>query len=279
MNAKRITLGVLICAALLMGWQYRSQIAERFSKSDGKTAEASVAEMFDCWANKRYQDLENVTFNRGPGEEMFLNMVKTPITFKDLMIGKARNVEKDAWFVPVSLKLTDPASAMSSLINYENIRPSLPKTDFDLIMPPKGEALKYIDWAKELLVFCRNGKECAVDVCRNNENCRRSDNPLNYAMDAGRVALDDEDTALIARLTAKHGNESKFRMVLWAKHAMFNLDIDEGQADVIAERAYKLFLRTPGGKLEIIKTQMRKMRAPDPFAPAVEPAPEENAAY
>ena len=125
MISKRVIAAVFICLALLVGWQYRSRIADLFSEAQDKKAEAAVAAMFDAWGKKHYEDLEKATFNNGSPHEMVLNMIKTPIAFRNLKIGQAVLLQEGVWLVPVVVELTDPASAMSSLIDFEQMRPSL----------------------------------------------------------------------------------------------------------------------------------------------------------
>ena len=130
---------------------------------------------------------------------------------------------------------------------------------------------------QDLIVFCSASRPCAVDVCRDREFCERKNNPLNYAMDAGRVAVDDNDQAVIARLAAREGNESGFRKAMWLKHAVDNLGLPKTEVDGIANRAEDLYLKTPSGKLEILKAQMKRMGIPDPLA--APPPPEETTTF
>jgi hypothetical protein len=186
-------------------------------------------------------------------------MKNTPVTFRNLKVGKAEHYKMGVWLVPIAVELTDPVSVLSSLYSFELLRPSLPRADIDVIMPPPDGALRYVFIKQKLIVSCLEEYGCAVNVCRNDDGCKRSDNPLNYAMDAGRVIVDENDVEALSRLVAEEGNEMYFRIGLWLRRVIENLDLPHESMERIVSAADGLYAKGPRVKPENIKARVLEL--------------------
>jgi len=224
-----------------------------YNRRASQPAIAAVKELFQSWQDHEFLRLVELADNKGPELGFVDDMIKTPVRFRNLMVGPAHKEDK-FWRVKVSVEVTDIPSILATIIMNDRMYARSHLEPLDMVMPPDEKAESFHGVEQEMLAICTDDGKCRVDLCRNGSNCPRSSNVFNYVMDAGSFARTEEDIMALA-LASLRGNSGMTspRSVLWLKHAVDNLGLPQTAVADIASRAAQLFVDSPMGKIEVIE--------------------------
>jgi hypothetical protein len=236
--------------------------------NSGQKAIAAVKDVFRLWHEEKFNEMAALVMNSGPESDFIVSMIKTPAHFQQLEVGGAQRNGAE-WMVDVSVKVTEVASIMASIINQDRMSARIGMRYIGIVMPPDKsiELFRKID--QKMRVWCSDTGVCRVNICRGDDSCERHSNILNYVLDAGYLIRNSEESEAVAAVTSKGSDPAQARQAVWLRRAIMNIGGSEDDIIQIATQAMALYLKTPSGRIDILRAQMNR---PD-YAPPQEAQP------
>lgn len=245
------SLGLMLVAGLFLMAGCGQQEQENEAGFQG-TAKKVVKSFARNWELKRFEAMSAQTvFSREP--EYFVKCMKdSPIRVRNFKVLSEEQDGDDYW-VDVSFEITDIVSSFAACVVNAKY---LPKGSNRFLMSPYFLGIERFTKMEQRWHVMNVDDDFVIDIGANGSEIKRSDNVMNFVLDASDVDFGGLSAGL-------EGNDRVAILVSgWMASAMMNLGLETDGAEDIMRKGAPLVSKAEA-KLESLVDQIKEMRDND----------------